>query len=74
MTLREKLEALAAEECPGADEYRGCSVYSAKAQAMAGALIMLFEEGLDYETWKSSMDQLKAALDRADGISAYAIT
>jgi hypothetical protein len=66
-TLREKLVALAAEECNGASEYRDCAINSAKAQAMASALIAVLDnvpadEGL--APWIS--DQLEDALDQAD--------
>ncbi len=69
-TLREKLEALATEWCNGSHEYRNCAVHSAKAQAMARALlIMLDEVPVDEGLAPWIPKQLLTALDRADARS-----
>lgn len=71
-TIRGKLEALAAEECNGADEYRDCTVHSLKAQAMAKALLTLIT---DEERWPGQngdheelLKELDTALERANTI------
>lgn len=66
-TLREKLVTLAAEECNGTGEYRDCAVNSAKARAMASALIIVLDEVPAAEGLAPYIpEQLEEALDQAD--------